>query len=78
MNQCIISIVESSVFIAFNQIVKNGFIEVWKISEIDCPVCKLELLNTNFEDLKVDLNKGKYRFEILMDGQHITKSIKIN
>lgn len=78
MNQCIINVVEKSVFIAFNQIVQKGLIEVWKINGKDTPVCRRDILNTNFENIKVGLEKGKYRLEILMDGQQITKTININ
>ncbi|MFK5855296.1 MAG: hypothetical protein QM503_04130 [Bacteroidota bacterium] len=78
MNQCIINVVEKSVFIAFNQIVKKGLIEVWMINGKDIPVFSKDILNTNFENLKVNLEKGKYRLEIKMDGQQITKTININ
>ena len=78
MNQCIINVVEKSVFIAFNQIVDKGAIEVWQINGKNTPVCQIEILNTNFEDLKVNLEKGKYRLEIQIDGQQIVKTIDIN
>lgn len=78
MNQCIINVVEKSVFIAFNQIVEKGLIEVWKINGTNKPVYKKEVVNTNFENLNENLEKGKYRIEILIDGEQITKTININ
>lgn len=78
MNQCIINVVEKSVFIAFDQIVEKGIIEVWKINSTDKPVYKKEVVNTNFENFNENLEKGKYRIEILIDGEQISKTININ
>ncbi len=78
MNQCIINVVEKSVFIAFNQIVEKGSIEVWALDKSDKPLSKKKVINTNFENLKLPFNKGKYRLEILMDGHQVTKTININ
>lgn len=66
------------VFVAFKQIVEKGSVEVWDSDANDKPLCKKEIINTNFENLNLPLNKGKYRLEIIMDGQQITKSININ
>ncbi len=78
MNQCIINVVEKSVFIAFNQIVEKGSIEVWDIESNVKPLSKKEVVKTNFENLNLPFSKGKYRLEIIMDGQHISKTININ
>ncbi len=78
MNQYIINIVEKSVLVTFNEVVKNGIIEVWNIVGKSTPVYTKEIQNTNFENLPLNLNKGKYRFEILIDGQQISKIININ
>jgi len=78
MNQCIINVVDKSVFVAFNQIVEKGSIEVWDIDGNVKPLSKKEVIKTNFENLNLTLSKGKYRLEILMDGQHIIKTITIN
>ncbi len=78
MNQCIITIVEKSVLVTFNNVVKKGTIEVWKMVGNYAPVFKKEIANTNFENMIINLNKGKYRFEIVMDGQQISKTININ
>ncbi len=78
MNQCIINIVDKSLFVAFNQIIEKGSIEVWDIDGNVKPLSKKEVINTNFENLNLPLSKGKYRLEIIMDGQHISKTININ
>ena len=78
MNQCIVNVVKKSIFVAFTQIVEKGSIEIWNFRDDSYPVGKKEVLNTNFENLNLELNKGKYRLEILMDGQQITKTININ
>ena len=78
MNQCIINVVDKSLFVAFNQIVEKGSIEVWDMDGNGKPLSKKEVINTNFENLNLPLNKGKYRLEILMDGQQISKTININ
>jgi len=78
MNQCIINIVEKSLFVAFNQIVEKGSIEVWNIDGSGKPLCKKDVINTNFQNLNLPTNKGKYKLEILMDGQQITKTINVN
>jgi len=78
MNQCIINVVEKSVFVAFEQIVKKGSIEVWNLDGDNRPLTKKTVVNTNFENLNLQLEKGKYKVEILMDGQQITKTININ
>lgn len=78
MNQCIINIVEKSLFVTFNQIVVKGIIEVWKINGNEKPLIKKEVINTNFESINIEFIRGKYRLEILIDGQQITKTININ
>jgi len=78
MNQYIINIVEKSVLVTFNEVVEKGNIEVWNIVGESTLVYTKEIHNTNFESLPLNLDKGKYRFEILIDGQQITKTININ
>ena len=78
MNQCLINVVERTVFIAFIEVVGNGSIEICKLSGDDFPKYTLELVNTNFENLTADFTKGKYRFEVTMDGHQLTKIININ
>ena len=77
MNQCIINIVEKSVFVAFKQIVKKGTIEVWSFEKNE-PVITKDIFWTNFESINEQLDKGKYKLEIMMDGDRITKTININ
>ena len=78
MNQYIINIVEKSVLVTFNEVVKKGIIEVWGTNGKSTLVYTKEIQNTNFENLSLNLDKGKYRFEILIDGQQISKIININ
>ncbi len=78
MNQCIINIVDKSIFVAFNQIVEKGIIEIWSIKDSDKPLVKKKFINTNFENMVLPYSKGKYRLEIEIDGQQISKTISIN
>ncbi len=78
MNQYIINIVEKSVLVTFNEVVEEGSIEVWSVNKKSTPVYTKEIQNTNFESLPLNLDKGKYRFEILIDGHQISKIININ
>jgi len=78
MNQCIVNVVEKSVFVAFKQIVEKGSIEVWNIETVGQQITRKEVYNTNFENLSLKLERGKYKVEITMDGQQITKTININ
>lgn len=78
MNQYIINIVEKSVLVTFNEVVEKGIIEVWDVIGNNDSIYTKEIKNTNFENLPLNLNKGKYRFEILIDGQQISKIININ
>ena len=78
MNQCIINVVDKSVFVAFNQIVEKGIIEIWSTKDSDKPLAKKIFINTNFENMNLPYSKGKYRLEIEIDGQQISKTININ
>ncbi len=78
MNQYIINIVEKSVLVTFNEVVEKGIIEVWDVIGNNDSIYTKEIKNTNFENLPLNLNKGKYRFEILIDGQQVSKIININ
>lgn len=78
MNQYIINIVEKSVLITFNEVVEIGVIEVWSLVGKSTLVYTKEIHNTNFENLPLNLDKGKYRIEIFIDGQQISKTININ
>ena len=78
MNYCIVNVVEKSVFVAFKQIVEKGSIELWDIEEDGQQITKKDVFNTNFENLELKLKRGKYKLEITMDGQQITKTININ
>jgi len=78
MNQCIINVVEKTVFVAFKQIVERGSIELWDIDDDGRRITKKDVSNTNFENLKLKLKRGKYKVEITMDGHQITKTININ
>jgi len=78
MNQCIVNIVGNLVFIAFNQIVENGHVEVWKQDNKLTPVSQSGFEKTNFLNLDIHSGKGKYRLEILADGEHISKPISIS
>ncbi len=77
MNQCIINIIEKSVFVAFTQIVEKGSIEVWNLKGDEEPIIIQDVLRTNFESINLQLKKGKYKLEITMDGKHISKTISI-
>ncbi len=77
MNQCIINIIEKSVFVAFTQIVVKGSIEVWSLEGDEEPIITKDVLGTNFESINLQLEKGKYKLEITMDGEHISKTINI-
>jgi len=76
MNHCIINVVEKSIFVAFNEIVDQGYITVWKLNGKEKPIIKKEIINTNFQNINLD--NGKYRVEIDIDGQQIIKTININ
>ena len=78
MNQCIINVVDKMVFLAFNEIVKDGKVEVLSIDGDKTPLMKKDIKKTNFTNLRLPSIKGKYKLEIDVDGQHITKSININ
>ncbi len=78
MNQYIINIVEKSVLITFNEVVEKGIIEVWRVVGESAAIYTKEIQNSNFENLPLNLDKGKYRFEIIIDGQQISKIININ
>ena len=78
MNQCIINIVDKSVFVAFRQIVEKGSIEVWNLKGDEEPIITKDVVRTNFESINLYLEKGKYKLEITMDGKHISKTININ
>ena len=78
MNQCIITIIEKSVLVTFNEVIEKGSIKVSKTNGNYATVCKKEIVNTNFENLSLNLDKGKYRVEILIDGQQVSKIININ
>ncbi len=77
MNQCIINIIEKSVFVAFTQIVEKGSIEVWNLKGDEEPIIIQDVLRTNFESINLQLEKGKYKLEITMDGKRISKTISI-
>jgi len=64
--------------ITFNQIVRSGKIEVSSQHSDNKILYMKEIFNTNFEKLNFSLVKGKYRLEIVMDGEYITKTININ
>jgi len=78
MNHCIVNVVEKTVFVAFKQIVEKGSIELWHTGEDERQITKMNVFNTNFENLKLKLKRGKYKVEIIMDGHQITKTININ
>ena len=78
MNQFIINIVEKSVLLTFDQVVERGSIEIWSTKGKNTLVYTKEIQKTNFENLRLNLEKGKYRFEIFFDGLQISKSININ
>lgn len=78
MNQCIVNIVGHMIFIAFNQIVESGFVEIWQKGNKISPMIRNTFTQTNFINMDIPPVKGKYRIEIEMDGQHITKAITIN
>ncbi|NQU33395.1 MAG: hypothetical protein HQ521_09190 [Bacteroidetes bacterium] len=78
MNQCIINVVDKMVFLAFNEIVEEGKIEVLSMDGDTKSLFKLEIKKTNFTNLRLPSKKGRYKLEIEIDGQHITKSININ
>jgi hypothetical protein len=78
MNQCIVNIVGNSVFVAFNQIVENVKIEVWKTGNKTEPVAQTSFKHTNFLNIDTPKEKGKYHLEINADGQHISKPISIS
>ncbi len=78
MNQCIINVVDKMVFLAFNEIVNKGKVEVIKMDGEVRSLMKLDIHKTNFTNLKLPSEKGKYKLEIDIDGEHITKSVNIN
>lgn len=65
------------VFIAFNQIVKSGFIEVWQMSNKNSPIASISISQTNFINIDISSARGKYLLEMDIDGEHISKSISI-
>ncbi len=66
------------VFLAFNEIVNAGEVEVLKVDGEVVSLMKMVIKKTNFTNLRMPPEKGKYKLEINIDGQHITKSININ
>jgi len=78
MNQCIINVVDKMVFLAFNEIVNVGEVEVIRIDGELKSLMKKDIQKTNFMNLRLPSEKGKYKLEIDIDGYHITKSININ
>ncbi len=66
------------IFIAFNQIVESGFVEVWQKENKISPLTRTTFRQTNFINMDIHSAKGKYRIEIEVDGQYITKFITIN
>jgi hypothetical protein len=78
MNQCIVNVIEKSVFVTFNKIVKNGCIEVWSMDENISLLTKKEIRDTNSTNLNTNAKKGKYRLEINFDNHQIIKFISIN
>jgi hypothetical protein len=78
MNQCIINVVDKMVFLAFNEIVEAGKVDVVRVGDDLKSLVKKEIINTNFTNLLLPSKKGRYKLEIVIDGQHITKLININ
>jgi|GEM_PF-2204653 len=78
MNQCIVNIVGNLIFVAFNQVVENGNIEVWQPDNKTVPIAQSNFRKTNFFKIAIPSGKGKYRLEIMADGEHISKPISIN
>ena len=66
------------VFLAFIEIVEDGKVEVLSLDGDKTPLIEQEIKKTNFTNLRLPSIKGKYKLEINIDGQHITKSININ
>jgi len=78
MNQCLVNIVGDMVFITFNQVVKSGSVELWDYDNKTKPVTQSNIHNTNFVNLDAPSVNGKYRLEIIADGEHFSKPISIN
>jgi hypothetical protein len=51
MNQCIINVVDKMVFLAFNEIVEAGKVDVVRVGDDLKSLVKKEIINTNFTNL---------------------------
>ncbi|MBI9037241.1 MAG: hypothetical protein JEY97_03840 [Bacteroidales bacterium] len=78
MNQCIVNVIEKTVFIVFTQIVKTGQIEVCSMNGSINSIVKKEIKNTNSTSFNTKAKRGKYKLDIKIDNQQITKFININ
>jgi len=78
MNSCIVNVINKSVFIVFNQIVRNGYIEVLSMNGDMNSIIKKEIKNTNSTDFNTKAKKGKYKLEMNIDNHQIIKFININ
>lgn len=66
------------VFLTFNEIVEEGKVEVLSLDGDKKQLMKQQIKKSNFTNLSLPSLKGKYKLDIEIDGQHITKSININ
>ncbi len=79
MNKCIVDINENRVLVTFYHIVNNGSIDIWKDEGKKKPllVYSKKVKNSIFENIGSVPGKGSYKMDIDMDGEIISKTIKI-
>ncbi len=80
MNQCIINVVEKSIFIVLGKVIREGNILVWGM-EMDKKLSllvKKDIINTNFIKLDIDDYKGKVKIKIQSGKEKISRIVNIN
>ncbi len=77
MNQCIINVVERSIFIVLGKIIREGNILVWGMDKEFSLLVKKDIVNTNFIKLDIDDYKGKVKIKIQSDKEKISRIINV-
>ncbi len=78
MNQCIINVVERSIFIVLGKIIREGNILVWGMDKEFSLLVKKDIVNTNFIKLDIDDYKGKVKIKIQSGKEKISRIVNIN
>ncbi len=65
-------------FITFNEIVEQATVSIWDSQNEQRPLVEKTINNSNFENIDFNFGKGVYRFDIIINGKLITKTIRNN